>query len=134
VSGGQLQLLILNAVWDAVCSHVQADNPEPLQMIVSGTAGTRKSFLIHCSKNSLLDCLRVMAPTGVAAFSVGGFTLHYHLPTHREFKALESERLQQLRQRFSVVDYLIIDEMPMLGRKIFGQVDQGFVRLSTSCW
>jgi len=75
-----------------------------------------------------------MAPTGVAAFSVGGFTLHYHLPTHGEVKALEGERLQQLRQRFSVVDYLIIDEMPMLGRKIFGQVDQGFVRLSTSCW
>jgi len=70
-----------------------------------------------------------MAPTGVAAFSVGGFTLHYHLPTHGEFKALEGERLQQLQQRFSGVDYLIIDEMPMSGRKIFGQVDQGFVRL-----
>jgi len=56
------------------------------------------------------------------------------LPTHGEFKALEGERLQQLQQRFSGVDYLIIDEIPMLGRKVFGQVDQGFVRLSTSCW
>jgi len=75
-------------MWDAVCSHVQADNPEPLQMIVSGTAGTRKLFLIHCSKNSLLDCLRVMAPTGVAAFNVGGFILHSYICQHMESSRL----------------------------------------------
>ena len=70
-----------------------------------------------------LDCLRVMAPTGVAAFNVGGFTLHslVHLPTRGEFKALQGEQLQQLQQSFSGVDYLIIDEMSMLGRKLFGQ-------------
>ena len=98
-------------------------------MIVSGTAGTGKSFLIHCLKALLLDHLRVMAPTGVAAFNVGGVTLHslLHRPTRGEFKALEGEQLQQLQQlqqSFSGVDYLITDEMSMLGRKLFGQVDQ----------
>ena len=34
------------------------------------TAGTGKSFLIHCLKILLLVCLRVMAPTGVVAFNV----------------------------------------------------------------
>ena len=113
-------------VYNAVCSHIQAEDPEPLRMVVSGTAGTGKSFLIHCLKALLLDRLRVMAPTGVAAFNVGGFTLHslLHLPTRGEFKALEGEQLQQLQQCFSGVDYLIIDEMSMLGRKLFGQVDQ----------
>ena len=43
---------------------------------------------------------------------------------HGEFKALEGEQLQKLHQSFSGVDYLIIDEMSMLGRKLFGQVDQ----------
>ena len=70
-----------------------------------------------------------MAPTGVAAFNVGGVTLHslLHLPTRGEFKALEGEQLQQLKQlqqRFSGVHYLVIDEMSMLGRKLFEQVDQ----------
>ena len=113
-------------VYDAVRSHVQTEDPEPLQMIVSGTAGTGKSFLIHCLKALLLDRLCVMAPTGVAAFNVGGFSLHslLHLPTRGEFKALEGEQLQQLQQSFSGVDYLIIDEMSMLGRKLFGQVDK----------
>jgi len=73
-------------------------------MIVSGSAGTGKSFLIHCLKALLLE--------------------HFTLPTHGEFKALEGEQLQQLQQRFSGVDYLIIDEMSMLGRKLLGQVDQ----------
>ena len=72
-----------------------------------------------------MDHLHVVAPTGVAAFSVAGFTLHYHLPTHGEFKALEGEQLQQLQQRFSGVDYLIVDEMSMLGRKLSEQVGQG---------
>ena len=74
-------------------------------------------------------------PTGVAAFNVG-FTLHslntLHLPTLGEFKAVESEQLQQLQQNFSGVDYLIIDEMSMLGRKFFGQVNQRHWEVSRS--
>ena len=113
-------------IYDVVSSHVPAEDPEPLRMIVSGTAGTGKSFLIHCLKTLFSDRLRVMAPTGVAAFNVGGFTMHslLHLPTRGEFKALEGEQLQQLQQSFSGVDYLFIDEISMLGRKHFGQVDQ----------
>ena len=109
-----------------VVTCIQAEDPDYLRMIVSGTAGTDKSFPIHCLKALLLDRLHVMAPTGVAAFNVGGFTLHYllHLPTREEFNALEGEQLQQLQQSFGGVDYLIIDEMSMLGRKFFGQVDQ----------
>ena len=74
-------------MYDAVCSHIQAEDTKPLQMVVSRTAGTGKSFPIYCLKALLLDHLHVMAPTGVAAFNVGGFTLHsvLHLPTCGEF-------------------------------------------------
>ena len=37
-------------VYDAVHSHIQAEDPEPLQMVASGRAVTGKSFLIHWLK------------------------------------------------------------------------------------
>ena len=45
-------------------------------MVVSGTAGTGKSYLIQCLKFLLKKQLLVAAPTGVAAFNVDGYTLH----------------------------------------------------------
>ena len=45
----------------------KATGKQPLRMIVSGTAGTGKSYLIQCLKLLLGSHLRVTAPTGVAA-------------------------------------------------------------------
>ena len=76
--------------------------------------------------------MRVAAPTGVAAFNVDGMTLHslLHLPTRGDFRSLEGEYLLQLQQRLQGVDYLIIDEMSMVGRKLLGKSMHVFVRLS----
>ena len=95
-------------------------------MVVSGTAGTGKSYLIQCLKLLLRDHLLVAAPTGVAAFNVDGYTLHslLSLPIKGDFKPLEGKRLQTIQQTLSGVDYIIIDEMSMVGRKTFGQVDR----------
>lgn len=61
-------------------------------MIVSGTAGTGKSYLIHCLRLLLQD---KAAPTGVAAFNIDGHTLHFlfDLPTKGEFTNLDGNRL-----------------------------------------
>ena len=70
--------------YELVRQHLQDDDASfPLQLIVSGTAGTGKSFLINCLRMLLGDKLRVAAPTGVAAFNVDGSTLHslLSLPT-----------------------------------------------------
>ena len=95
-------------------------------MVVSGTAGTGKSYLIQCLKLLLKDRLCVAAPTGVAAFNVDGYTLHslLSLPVKGDFKPLEGKRLQTIQQMLAAVDYIIIDEMSMVGRKMFGQVDR----------
>lgn len=98
----------------------------PLRIIVSGTAGTGKSYLIHCLRLLLKDKVRVAAPTGVAAFNIDGHTLNslLSLPTKEEFKDLQGEELHQMQQSLATMEYLIIDEMSMVGRKIFGQVDR----------
>ena len=120
LQGKQLQ------VYTIVQQHHSAISPPPLRMIVSGTAGTGKSHLIHCLRLLLQRQLVVAAPTGVAAFNIDGHTLHslLSLPTRGEFKDLEGERLTKLQQSFSEVKYLTIDEMSMVGRKTFGQVDR----------
>ena len=118
LQGKQLQ------AYTAVRDHSESSDPNrpPLRMVVSGTAGTGKSYLIQCLK--LL--LKVAAPTGVAAFNVDGYTLHslLSLPVKGDFKPLEGKRLQTIQQTLAAVDYIIIDEMSMVGRKMFGQVDR----------
>ena len=113
-------------VYDTTCQHLQSGDAGPLRMIVSGTAGTGKSYLIHCLRSLLQDKVRVVAPTGVAAFNVEGVTLHcfLHLPTRGDFKNLEGEKLHRLQQDLMGVHYIIIDEVSMVGGKLFGQVDQ----------
>ena len=114
--------------YSAVREHSESSNPNqsPLRMVVSGTAGTGKSYLIQCLKLLLKDRLCVAAPTGVAAFNVDGYTLHslLSLPVKGDFKPLEGKRLQNVQETLASVEYIIIDEMSMVGRKMFGQVDR----------
>ena len=72
------------------------------------------------------DTLKVAAPTGVASYIIDGTTLHslLHLPTKGEFKELDGNRLLELQQVMSTINYIIIDEMSMVGRKVFGQIDR----------
>lgn len=111
-----------------VREHFEANGQSttPLRMVVSGTAGTGKSYLIQCLKRLLGDKLRVTAPTGVAAFNVDGYTLHsfLSLPVKGDFSDLEGKRLQDIQQSLADISYIIVDEMSMVGRKMFGQIDK----------
>lgn len=113
-------------VYNIVYQHFHSNNPNQLKLIVSGTAGTGKSYLINCLKVLLHSKLRVCAPTGVASFNIQGYTLHslFNLPIRGDFKDLQGEKLNDIQQSFSEVDYIIIDEMSMVGRKLFAQVDR----------
>ena len=90
-------------------------------MIVSGIAGTGKSYLMNCLE-ILEDKLRVCAPTGVASYNIQGYTLHnlFSLPTRCDFKELEEQRLHDIQHSLAEVKYLIIDEVSMIGRKLLG--------------
>ena len=53
-------------IYTIVQQHHSATSPQPLWMIVSGTEGTGKSYLIHCLRLLLQHQVIVAAPTGVA--------------------------------------------------------------------
>jgi hypothetical protein len=69
--------------------------------------------------------IHVLAPTGTAAFNVGGETLHRFVQQgihNEDYKAgLMNEPLAiKLQQKFRNLLALIIDERSLLGSKLFG--------------
>ena len=121
----QLQGRQLHA-YNIILHHYQSNCTEPLHMIVSGTAGTGKSYLINCIRLFLQENVVVAAPTGVAAFNIDGCTLHslLGLPVRGEYKDLQGDHLNRMQQSLIHMKYLLIDEMSMVGRKLFGQIDK----------
>ena len=81
--------------------------------------------MIHCIKQLLKNKVLIAAPTGIAAFNVDGATIYslLSLPAKGEFWPLEGQNLLKLQEKWKAVKYLIIDEMSMVGRKIFAQID-----------
>ena len=84
--------------YQIVVEHFTHHKDNPLRMIITGTAGTGKSFLIACLKQLLSNKVKITAPTGVAGFNVQGCTLHSLLQLLRkgEFKDLQGESLIKL--------------------------------------
>jgi len=104
---------------------------QPLRLTVMGAAGTGKSVLINTLVTVLRtmfgsnDVVQVAAPTGTAAFNVGGETLHrlFSILVDDDFcseQALSAKRMRILVSKFQRLVALIIDERSMMGLKLFG--------------
>ena len=108
----------------------QCSDLKPLHMFLSGVGGTGKSFLIEAIRQQVaaiwkektdgLTCA-VAAPTGLAAFNVGGVTIHrlLQLPIEHEGKtagywSLPKESQKIMRTILRDVKLLIVDEVSML--------------------
>ena len=101
---------------------------KPLRMFVSGVGGTGKSFLIETIKALVnyiwsLDGLlcAVAAPTGLAAFNVGGITIHrlFQLPVEHAARAatywsLPKSSQKVMKTALRNVKIFIIDEISMV--------------------
>ena len=111
--------------------HEQSDGScdiKPVRMIVSGVGGTGKSFLIEAIKALVisiwpLDDLvcAIAAPTGLAAFNVGGTTIHrlFQLPIEHSAKTASYWSLPKSSQKVMKttlynVKLFIIDEISMV--------------------
>ena len=100
---------------------------EPLQLIITGTAGSDKSYLINAIKALLGDTCILTGTTGLAGYNIEGCTLHsaLQLPVrNHNNNDLQGTALQRLQLRFSGKQYLITDEMSMLGQRTLAWVDK----------
>ena len=105
----------------------------PLRMFVSGVGGTGKSFLIETIKALVHDLwpsddltCAIAAPTGLAAFNVGGITIYrlFQLPIEHEGKAAEYWALPKSSQKvmkttLRSVKIIIVDEVSMVSSLIY---------------
>ena len=100
---------------------------EPLQVIITGAAGLGKSYLINAIKALLGDTCILTGTTGLAGYNIEGCTLHsaLQLPVrNHNNNDLQGTALQRLQLRFSGKQYLITDEMSMLGQRTLAWVDK----------
>ena len=116
---------------------VRDDPPEAFHLFVTGGAGTGKSHVIRAIKEHLersvsggpnKHACMLMAPTGVAAFNIGGLTIHRALQLQVEHGRLARQislgalALHDLRDLWKGVHTIIIDEVSMVSYQILKSI------------
>jgi len=118
------QKRVVDKILDSVTKRNGATS---LKLIVSGCGGTGKSRVISvvrrllCNKFKNEDCpVVVMAPTGIAAHSINGLTIHSCLSlaidqeNTTKYTPLSTEKLLTLRKTLKETRLFIIDEISMV--------------------
>ena len=115
---------------------INGKKPEPFHIHLTGGAGTGKSLLtkaIYYMAATLLSKMEgrkpdditvaMTAPTGVAAFNIGGTTNHnaFNLPLRlsKQYLPLTTGKIDDLRNELKNLEILIIDEISMVNKLIF---------------
>ena len=118
--------------YDFICTWIEMkkkdpENTNPIYLNISGRAGCGKSYFLNCVAQIALEIygcpfLQKAAPTGTAAFLIGGSTLHamFMIPVQKsspskELPDLSGESLRNLQQVFHGCEILVIDEKSMIG-------------------
>jgi len=118
--------------------------PTPPRLIVLGPGGTGKSFLIRVLVLTIRQWAKVRsatrpspqqgvvlaAPTGIAAFNIGGSTIHsaFSLKVEKNgystFEKLRQLPLANFKEKFKNVQLVVIDEVSMVGARVLSQIHQ----------
>ena len=129
----QRAIVMYNCDWckRAVTALHNNSRIEPYRVFLSGPGGVGKSHVIRLIQSDTIKLLRLSgeidptdvsvlltAPTGVAAFNIGGMTLHSAFllcSGQLGFQQLSNDKTNTLRNRLSKLKLLIIDEVSMVG-------------------
>ena len=118
--------------FEIIMSHyTQHTTTKPLRMIIQGTAGTGKYYLIGClqaafssSSTNNSSPLLLLAPTSVVAFNINSLTIHstLRIPINTMLP-LEGQALANLQEWLLHIHYVLIDEMSFIGPKLLYNID-----------
>ena len=103
--------------------------------ILFGTVGTGKSYTLAVLKTRLQSKIFFMAPTGKAAVNLGFecYTIHSIFPCVTGINKEPGEREKSsLRERFSTVEIIVIEEYSMLGVDLLGRINYSLVKAFSS--
>lgn len=120
--------------------HWMKTKDDPIYHFLSGGAGVGKSVLLRALYQALTkyfshkagenpDEVKVIicAPTGKAAFNVGGSTIHsvFNIPAEQGFnyKPLDMQQLGTFQSNLKSLKVVFIDEISMVGRKMFNYIN-----------
>ena len=126
-------------IFDHILFNIKT-NPEQMFLFLSGGAGVGKSRVTKCVYQALIrhfnttagdnpEQLNILltAPTGKAAYLIGGTTIHpaFSVPANQNlvYKPLTSEKLNTLRTKMVGLKVLFIDEISMCGSNLFSFID-----------
>lgn len=121
-------------------SHSVKTDQLPLYCFLSGGAGVGKSVLTTCLYQSIVryfskkladrpDEIKAIlrATTGKAAFNIHGQTIHslFCIPANQNLKytPLDVQQLDNMRVKFRSLKVLFIDEISMVGNKMFNFIN-----------
>lgn len=104
----------------------QRENVMPLCMIIQGTIGIDKSYLIHAIRQALQDAstpqcspLLLLAPSWVPTFNIGASIIHSTLRIPLTyFVELEGTRITAFQEELQHIKYILIDEMSFIGQNL----------------
>ena len=107
---------------------------QPLRLVVSGTAGSGKSYLIKCLIKFVRNyfnnnkSVQVVCPTGNAANIINGVTIHRFLKVPTQFQNKEmsapcGSAAEQLQKNLNGLKVLLVDERSLVGSTTLGWME-----------
>ena len=105
---------------------------KPLRTTIKGSAGSGKSFFVKCLANTVramfyeVNVVEIAAPTGAAAYNVGGETSHrkWAINQNDPSKKLTKSASKRLNKTLKHTLIVIIDERSMLTADVLGAAER----------
>ena len=149
----QRQVVSYHRKWckRAIQALKEGKKPTPYRLFLSGPGGVGKSHvikLIHSDTRKIFSLSRrfkptdittlLTAPTGVAAFNIGGMTVHSALLLRtskygKDGEPLTCEKLNSLRSKLENLQLLIIDEVSMVGSDMLLNIHRRLSEIMGPC-
>ena len=136
----QRHIVMYNRAWCKSYINAQrhGEKQEGYRIFLSGPGGTGKSRIVHLIQRDMSKFFKhtvkpdddqpvvpVTAPTGSAAFQIGGSTIHSAFLLHDNFKSKPSwEKRTQMQLKLEHIMLSITDEISMVGFKQFQLINQ----------